>query len=704
MSDHTATAPKRASNHLVGAHSPYLLQHAHNPVDWWPWRQEALDLARRQDKPIFLSVGYAACHWCHVMERESFANDAIAALLNQDFVSIKVDREEQPHVDEIYMLATQLLTGSGGWPMSVWLTPDLEPFYAGTYFPPVDRSGRPSFPEVLRAVAQAWKTQRAEVLAQAHRVTEALIAHSRSTSAPVVGDATGWLTEAIRDQLDRFDPQWGGWRGAPKFPPHQAVELWLACLENLSPLGPAPRPAWAALGGKPTAGSHASEPSAASAMASFSPAHSPGDVATDVRSALHPLLPDPGNSLAHLLTVTLERMAAGGIWDQLAGGFARYSTDERWLVPHFEKMLYDNALLAAVYARTGRRLANADFQCVARRTLDFVLETMATPDGLFGGSLDADSLGGEGRYYVWSWEQLQQVCDDTGDWNLLTLHYSLSPEGNWNGVHVLAIARAPAEIARVVGSDSAAIAGRLDILRQRLLAIRRQRVAPALDDKVLTGWNGLMVGALARSAAALVAPEYLAAANRAADALWSRNRHSDGEWCRVTRAAAATGAAYLEDYAYTLQGWLDLVEAQLALNWITSSAHTSAAGSVVPGWQERWDRTAEPVVQRRVAQARELADGMIARFHDVAAGGFFSAGAAHQPLLVRLKSAADNALPAPYAVAVHSLLRLGWLLGDERYRRIAMQALASVAPQVTPHPAQFCTLLTALVEDATRRG
>ncbi len=626
----------RPVNRLAASRSPYLLQHAHNPVDWWPWCDEALESARRLNKPIFLSVGYSACHWCHVMEREVFENPSIAELMNRNFINIKVDREEHPDIDEIYMLATQLLTGSGGWPMNVWLTPDLVPFYAGTYFPPEDMPGQAGFPRVLFALAEAYQSRRREIDEQARRVAAGIIEQVRQTHlSPGRRDAAAWISAALRHDSNRFDGEWGGFRGAPKFPPHQTLLFWLLLLEH------------------PDSDSWATDP---------------GD-ATDQK-----------NQTRQMLAVTLERMARGGIFDQLAGGFARYSTDTHWLVPHFEKMLYDNAQLAPIYIRAGQLFSNDFWTRTGRRTLDFWLESMMSEAGLFHSSLDADSEGREGGFYVWSPDEIDRVCDNDLDRTLLTLYFGFSPRGNYQGANVLSIVQDAEPIALRLNREPRAVVERIQVLSNRMLAMRNRRHAPAIDDKILAGWNGLMVSALAQAAAALGDPKYLQAAIKAIEALFFIHRDPHGVWLHVSRdATPAAIAAYLEDYAFVLQGVLDLAEALAAPVFGKSEA---------AHW---W-----------LIEARVLADDMIATFYDPIDGGFFATGASHSRLLVRLKPAADKAIPSSNAVAVRSLLRLARKYPEKKYRQLALETIESFAGMIERYPAMFPTMLAALVENRGR--
>ncbi|HLJ54052.1 MAG TPA: thioredoxin domain-containing protein, partial [Chthonomonadaceae bacterium] len=426
------------SNRLALETSPYLLQHARNPVDWYPWGEEAFAAARALDRPILLSVGYSACHWCHVMERESFENEAIARQMNDNFINIKVDREERPDVDSIYMSAVQRLTGQGGWPMTVFLTPDARPFFGGTYFPPNDLYGRPGFPRVLRAVAAAWREQRSEVLEQSAELTADLVEGDNVLG----GLSDSLLTPAVLETAENalaamFDRRNGGFAGAPKFPQPMALDVLLRCSHR----------------------THRQEPLA-------------------------------------LVERTLQRMAMGGIYDQLGGGFHRYSTDEIWLVPHFEKMLYDNAQLAQVYCRAWQATKKSFYRGVAEETLEYVLREMTAPSGGFYSAQDADSEGEEGRFFVWTPEEVDEVLGRR-DALVFDAFYGVTPNGNWEGKNILRVVKDAQEVAtglRISLQDAAQI---LDGGRARLFAARERRVKPGLDDKALTSWNGLMAAAFA---------------------------------------------------------------------------------------------------------------------------------------------------------------------------------------------------------------
>jgi uncharacterized protein YyaL (SSP411 family) len=577
-------------NRLAGETSPYLLQHAHNPVDWYPWGPEALARAKDEDKPIFLSIGYAACHWCHVMERESFEDAATAADLNRDFVAVKVDREERPDLDQVYMAAVQAMTGGGGWPMSVFLTPDGKPFYGGTYFPPQPAHGMPAFRQVLAGVVKAWHDERDEVLAAGGRMVASLIQHNQTVSSD---DApTRELIDAATAAIEAgFDATNGGWGRAPKFPQPMTIEY---LLRRAATTGD-PRP-----------------------------------LAVARRS--------------------LDAMAAGGIHDQLGGGFHRYATDAIWLVPHFEQMLYDNAQLARVYTNAFSLTGDARYRDVAIETLDYLLRELRRDDGTFAASQDADTEGVEGATFVWTAAEIREVLGD--DAPLFTAAYDVTEPGNWEGRTILR---------RVLPIGDDPQEARLAAARERLLEVRQKRAQPARDDKALAAWNGLAIAALAEGGR-LGETRYVEAAVTAAESLDAGLRRPDGRLGRSWKDGRATGEGVLEDYADLAEGLLALYEAT---------------------FDERWFVT-----------ARRLADAILDHFVDPA-GGFFDTADDHEALITRPKDVQDNAVPAGGSMATGVLLKLAALTGETRYRAAAERAIATVIPYLARYPTGFANWLSA---------
>ncbi len=593
---------RRAQNRLARETSPYLLQHATNPVDWYPWGPEALARAKELDRPILLSIGYAACHWCHVMERESFENDAIAALMNEHFVCIKVDREERPDLDEIYMAATTALSGSGGWPMTVFLTPTQEPFFAGTYFPPTDRYGRPGLPSLLERVAALWKEDRDSLVKQAAELTEHVRASARATEPAAISRDS--LRLAFRALSRDFDPRFGGFGGAPKFPPASTLSLLLR---------------YHRASGEP-------------------------DALSMVRR-------------------TLDAMKDGGIYDQLGGGFARYSTDERWLVPHFEKMLYDNAQLTDVYLEAYAATGDDEYRRVAAETLDYVAREMQSPSGGYFSSSDADSEGEEGKYFVWHHDEVRALLGEPLA-ERFSLFYGVTPEGNWEGKSVLHRAFLPKDAARELGVSESELTHSLEDAREILLEARARRTPPGLDDKVLTSWNGLMIGAMAQGHRALHDTRYLESALRAANYVLSSLRRPDGGLFRTARAEQAHLAAYLEDYAYLCDGLISLYE----------------TSGLTP----------------YLAEAARLAERMVQDFGDPAGGAFYHTAHGHEALISRPREGHDGALPSPNAVACRALGRLAAHLDRADFRERALKAALAYGKQVQRVPRAFPSLLSAV--------
>ena len=588
-------------NHLANETSPYLLAHANNPVDWYPWGREALERSKSEDKPIFLSIGYAACHWCHVMERESFENDAIAKLLKEHFVSIKVDREERPDLDEIYMTATVALSGSGGWPMTVFLTPEQEPFFAGTYYPPTDKYGRPGFRTLLERIAELWKTKRDELVKQAGELTlHVRGGYELPPAASIPADAT---EAAVRSLAQNFDPRWGGFGGAPKFPPTPALFL----------------------------------------LARYH--HAKKDELS-----------------RKLLTATLDGMKNGGMYDQVGGGFARYSTDERWLVPHFEKMLYDNAELARVYLEALQLTGEPEYRRVATETLDYVVREMQMSDGGYFSATDADSEGEEGKFFVWALDEVQALLDRDAAEHF-AFFYDVTAEGNWEGRNVLWRRRSVEEAARSLGESPEKLEASLTSSRAKLYAARRQRVPPLLDDKVIAAWNGLMIGAMAEGFRVLRDRRYLESAERAAHFVWTTLLRPDGGLHRTARAGRAHLDACLEDYAYLADAFVTLYEAGGALVWL--------------------DR------------ALELGERIVSDFSDDV-GAFFATAREHERLVARPREGHDGALPNANAVAARALARLARHFDRSDLTERATAALDAFGAQVPRAPRAFATALVAV--------
>ena len=595
----TPTTAPRHTNRLIHETSPYLLQHAHNPVDWYAWGREALARARAENKPILLSIGYSSCHWCHVMERESFENEAVADLMNRHFVNVKVDREERPDLDDIYMAATLALNGGqGGWPMTVFLTPDQRPFFAGTYFPPTDRFGRPGFSTLLTQIAELWERRRDDLLEQA----ETLTAHLRERTGPAQSGNIGEeeIRAAVRELAAAFDPTYGGFGPAPKFPPSTQLGLLLRHHRRT------------------------------------------GDAAT----------------LA-MVTKTLDGMAQGGMYDQIGGGFARYSTDERWLVPHFEKMLYDNALLVRAYLEGFQATGQPFYARIAREILDYILREMTGPEGGFYSATDADSEGEEGKFFVWTPAQVEAVLGPE-EGGRLCAYYDITDEGNWEGKSIPHTPRSVERVASRLGIRVDDLRRSLDEGRAKLYEARCRRVPPGLDDKILTAWNGMMVGVMAEGARVLGEPRYQAAAGRAADFLLGTLRRSDGRLLRTYRQGKAHLDGYLEDYAFLAEGLLDLYEA---------------------GADARYLR-----------EAGSLAERMVAGFGDEG-GGFYDTAQDHEALIVRHKDGADGAIPSANAVAASVLARLAAHLGRADFRERAVGAIQAYGKAIAQHPRAFCKSL-----------
>ena len=577
------------SNHLAGETSPYLLQHAQNPVDWYPWGDSALDKAQREDKPIFLSIGYSACHWCHVMAHESFEDEKIAEILNENFVSIKVDREERPDLDQIYMDAVQAMTGSGGWPMSVFLTPDGHPFFGGTYFPPEPRHGMPAFEDVLLAVLDAWENRRDQVEANGQQLAGTLEQRMRIPEEAAGGATIHTLEEAQQRILDNFDSAHGGWSSAPKFPQPMLIEFLLRSYQRTE-----------------------------------------------------------NAAILQMVTQTLEAMARGGIYDQIGGGFHRYSVDENWLVPHFEKMLYDNAQLARVYLHAWQVTGNELFRAVTEETLDYLIREMLTRDGGFASSQDADVDGEEGAFYTWTAEELRSVLGDQAERFMEA--YGASSQGNFEGKNILTFA------GKVEERED------LEDLRRKLFLARETRAHPDRDDKVLTAWNGLALAAFAEAGRVLDRDDYRTVAEETARFLIDALMTDEGQLHRVWKDGRRGGNGTLDDYANLAEGLLELYQTTFD-----------------PHWYE--------VAHRLIERIRE-------KFS--AAVGFYDTSEDHETLIVRPRQLQDTSLPSGNSMAVSVLLRIAPLAEEPTYAQEAKATLDGMKQYLERYPLGFGQWLTAL--------
>ncbi|MFN0119008.1 MAG: thioredoxin domain-containing protein [Blastocatellia bacterium] len=597
------TSPDKHTNRLIHETSPYLQQHAHNPVDWYPWGEEALARARAENKPILLSIGYSACHWCHVMERESFENEAIAKLMNDHFINIKVDREERPDLDTIYMNAVQMLTGHGGWPMTMFLRPDTVPFYGGTYYPPVDYHNMPGFPRILISIAEAWRDRRDDI----NESAAAILGELGKLSQAAAGEAQ--LDEDLRDYathhiLRRLDHHHGGFGDRPKFPPSLTLSFLLR---------------------------------------QYNHSRQPAEL--------------------HAVELTLQKMALGGMYDQLGGGFHRYSVDEKWLVPHFEKMLYDNALLARLYLEAFQLTGNPFYQRITTETLDYVAREMTDAAGGFYSAQDADSEGIEGKFFVWSPAETESLLG-AGDAALFNRYFDVTDGGNFEHGHsILHLDDDLETIARLMRVTPEQLSQVIERGKQILFDVREQRIKPQRDEKILTAWNGLMLRAFAEAARTLKRDDYLAIAIRNAEFVLTQMRR-DARLLRTSRNGESKLNAYLEDYAFYADGLLALYEATFDVRWFR--------------------------------EARALADTMIAQFYDQHAGGFYFTSHDHETLISRTKDFMDNATPSGNSVAVGVLLKLALLTGDMHYREIAAQTLLLLQDSIRRYPAAFGQLLCAL--------
>jgi uncharacterized protein YyaL (SSP411 family) len=588
-------------NRLINETSPYLLQHAHNPVDWHAWEPEALERAAKEDKLILLSIGYSACHWCHVMEHESFENPSIAAVMNENFINIKVDREERPDLDQIYMTAVQMMTGSGGWPLTAFLLPTGEPIFGGTYFPPEDRYNRPGFLRVLETVSAAYKTRKEEIVENAKGFREHL---SRQAGQAPTGEKidVSALDQAYRALGSRFDPREGGFGAAPKFPPSMSIDFLLRYHHR-------------------TQDDHA----------------------------------------LHMATLTLDKMAYGGMYDQAGGGFHRYSTDDHWLVPHFEKMLYDNALLARAYLDGYRITGKALYKRITEETLDFVVREMRDPSGAFYSTQDADSEGVEGKFYVWSLDEFEKEVGE--DSELLAKYFDVTEHGNFEERNILHISREPELFSKLERLSLQELESKVEAAKKKLYAVREKRIKPGRDEKVLTDWNGLMLRAFAEAATYLGRDDYRAVAEANANfiltTLWDGNRllHSfkDGR---------ARFNAYLDDYANLVDGLFALYELTFDYKWLD--------------------------------HAVRIADRMIEQFWDAENSGFYFTTADHESLITRTKDYFDNATPSGNSVATDVLLRMAAILDRADYREKAERIMAAIGGLLRQYASGFGRMLAGV--------
>ncbi len=600
----------RQPNRLIHETSPYLLQHAHNPVDWYPWGEEALTLAKENNKPILLSVGYSACHWCHVMERESFENDAIAQLMNRYFINIKVDREERPDIDEIYMQATTAMNqGHGGWPMTVFLTPDQEPIFAGTYFPPTDKWGRPGFGSIVTNIGEAWQKDQANIVQQAERFTSRLRSALQPSSPLAVGEAD--IENAVKQFAHDFDARYGGFGRAPKFPPATGLSFLLRQYHRTRQ-----------------------------------------------------------EKILEMITKTLDGMAAGGMYDHIGGGFARYSTDDEWLVPHFEKMLYDNALLTRTYVEALQVTGFERYRQVATETLDYILCEMTASDGGFYSATDADSEGVEGKFFVWTPEQIREIVPDEEDAKRFCAYYDITEKGNWEKTSIPRTQKSLAAVATELECSAEELQYTIDRSRPLVYQARLKRIPPGLDDKIITAWNGMMIGTMAEAGRVLNHQPYLDGAIRAADFLLTTLSRPDSRLWRTYRNGKAHLNACLEDYAYAAEAMLEVYE---------------ATG-----------------IERFLHEAVSLAERILEDFEDRENGGFFTTAVDHEALILRGREGADGATPSGNAVAAWVLARLSFHFNREDFRAAATKAIRAYGQQIGQVPRGFPKSL--MVVDLLLRG
>jgi uncharacterized protein len=595
MSEHKYT------NALANETSPYLLQHAHNPVQWYPWNEVALAKAESEDKPILLSIGYSSCHWCHVMERESFENERIARLMNDNFINIKVDREERPDLDSIYMTVVQMMTGTGGWPMTVFMTPAQVPFYCGTYFPPEDMHGRPGFRRVLESIARAYKEKKGSINKDAETIVNQLkrtnLVYKNKEDLKI-----GLLDSAISGMIKTFDSRNGGFGSAPKFPPSMALSFLMRCYKRT--------------GSKP---------------------------------------------LLEMIELTLNKMASGGIFDQLGGGFHRYSVDAQWLVPHFEKMLYDNALLSRTYLDAYLLTGNGFYRTISEEILDYVSREMTSPEGGFYSSQDADSEGEEGAFFLWTLNDVKSILGKDAD--LFCRYYGITPEGNFEGKNILSVPRTAPLIARLNNVSEERVFETIKRGREILFKAREQRVKPGRDEKVLASWNGLMLRSFAEAANALSRDDYRRIAIRNADFLLT-NLYCEGRLFRSYKDRRARFNGYIEDYACLIEALLSVYEATFDPRWLKA--------------------------------AQELAESSAPKFWDSQGGGFYFTSEDHESLIHRPKEFYDNATPSGNSTAANAFLRLWKFTGEDRWANYSISILQNTAELMEQHPSAFPNMLCAL--------
>ncbi len=595
-------AAHKHTNRLINETSPYLLQHAHNPVDWYSWGEEAFERAKKEDKPVFLSIGYSTCHWCHVMERESFENERIAEIMNEHFVNIKVDREHRPDVDSIYMNAVQMMTGSGGWPLSVFLTPEGKPFFGGTYFPPKDIYGRPGFERVLLAIADAWKNRRQELIESSNKISEVLTRLTRPTDKETL--SPDMLKTGFDYFKATFDATYGGFGPAPKFPQPTNLSMLLAYWHR-----------------------------------------------TNDTQALQ------------MVEKTLDAMAKGGIYDHIGGGFHRYATDGKWLVPHFEKMLYDQALLSKVYIQAYQVTGKQEYAETAREIFNYVLRDMTDPKGGFYSAEDADSEGKEGVFYVWEPKQINSILDKD-EAEIFSAYFGVTKKGNFEEHKtILSIVKSIAELEEKLQKDHIEIMHVLTKARSKIFAEREKRIRPHRDDKIITAWNGLMISSMGYGGAVLQEEKYTRAAERAAKFILDE-LHKKGRLMRYYRQEQAVELAFLDDYAFTITGLLDLYEASFKTKWLIN--------------------------------AKTLTEEMIELFSDNEQGGFFLTGKDSEKLITRIKPSTDGVIPSGNSAAAFALLKLGKLTMNQYFTEQGSKVLESFSQQLKQSSGYSSEMLSAL--------